>query len=275
MSTAIDHMFKIVRDVKEDQRAALELCVMDLLGENRTDACHQFVIRKMSTCASSPEVLAQIEKMWRQHNDPLLNEHDYMEMAYRLAIMHPKRSQEILSTQRNRLKNEELQKEFDYVSRACNPDPNERTKVFNSLLRPENRPQEPWAFHTLQLLNSDVYEPQSNNYIESTLESLEYLQQTSDVFFPEKWMKALMEDHKSKEAAQIIENYLKSHPDYPANLKNKVLEASWILMKQMPYVEPPKPAAPAKAKTTTPAKKKTATKKTTTPAKKATTTKKK
>lgn len=275
MSTAIDHMFKIVRDVNEDQRAALELCVMDLLGENKTDACHQYILRKMSTCASSPEVLALIEKIWRQHNDPLLNEHDYMEMAYRLAIMNPKRSQEILNTQRSRLTNEDLQKEFNYVSRACNTDPNERTKVFNSLLRPENRPQETWAFHTLQLLNSDVYEPQSNSYIEPSLMSLEYLQQTSDVFFPEKWMKALMENHKSKEAAQIIENFMKAHPDYPANLRNKVLEASWILMKQQPYVAPPKPAAaPAKAKAATTAKKPAATKKAA-PAKKTTTTKKK
>lgn len=250
MSTAIDHMFKIVRDVREDQRAALELCVMDLLGENKTNACHQYIIRKMSTCASSPEVLDQIEKIWRQHNDPLLSEYDYMEMAYRLAIMHPKRSEEILSTQRNRLHNEEMQKEFDYVSRACNPNAEERTKVFNSLLHPENRPLEPWAFHTLQLLNSDVYEPQCNNYIEPSLKSLEYLQQTSDVFFPEKWMKALMENHKSKEAALIIENFMKDNPNYPTNLRNKVLEASWILMKQVPYVEKPKPVAtPAKPKT--------------------------
>ena len=189
-------------------------------------------------------------------------------MAYRLAIMLPQQSQEILSTQRVRLQNEDLRKEFDYVSRACTPDANERTKVFNSLLHPENRQQEPWAFHTLRLLNSDVYEPQSNSYIEPSLKSLEYLQQTSDVFFPEKWMKALMADHKSKEASLIIDNFLKANPNYPTNLKNKVLEASWILMKQVPYVEPPKPVTPApdekpKTKTKTAAKKTTAAKTTT------------
>ena len=273
MSTALDHMFKIVCDVKEEQRAALELCVMDLLGENKTDACHQYILRKMTTCATSPEVLNQIEWIWRHHNDPLLNEYDYMEMAYRLAIMHPQQSKEILSTQRARLQNEDMRKEFDYVSRACNPDANERTKVFNSLLRPENRQQDLWAFHTLQLLNSDVYEPQCNSYIEPSLKSLEYLQQTSDVFFPEKWMKALMENHKSKEAAMIIDNFMKANPNYPTNLKNKVLEASWILMKQMPYVEPPKPTpapTPTTAKTQV---KKTAKSKTTAksaPAKKTT-----
>ena len=246
MSTAIEHMFKILEDVNEDQRAALELCVMDLLNENRTNECHQYVIRRMSTCASSPEVLDQIESIWRNHNDPLLNEHDYMDMAYRLAIMHPQQWQEILSTQRARLTTDDLRNEFDYISRACNPNDSQRLQLFNDLLRPENRQQEPWAITMLQLLNSDVFEPQSNSYIESSLKSLEYIQQTSDIFFPGKWMKALMAGHKSREAVQIIDSFMKANPNYPANLKNKVLEASWILMKQVPYVEPAKPATTKK-----------------------------
>ena len=242
MSTAIEHMFKILEDVNVDQRAALELCMMDLLNENRTNECHQYIIRKMSTCVSSPEVLDQIESIWRNHNDPLLNEHDYMEMAYRLAIMHPQQWQEILSTQRARLTTDDLKNEFDYVSRACNPDGNQRLQLFNDLLRPENRQKEPWAIAMLRLLNSDVFEPQSNGYIESSLKSLEYIQQTSDIFFPSKWMKALMAGHKSKEAAQAIDSFIKATPNYPSNLKNIVLEASWILMKQVPYTEPTKPA---------------------------------
>ena len=242
MSTAIEHMFKILEDVNVDQRAALELCMMDLLNENRTNECHQYIIRKMSTCVSSPEVLDQIESIWRSHNDPLLNEHNYMEMAYRLAIMHPQQWQEILSTQRARLTTDDLRNEFDYVSRACNPDGNQRLQLFNDLLRPENRQKEPWAIAMLRLLNSDVFEPQSNGYIESSLKSLEYIQQTSDIFFPSKWMKALMSGHKSREAAQAIDSFIKATPNYPSNLKNIVLEASWILMKQVPYTEPTKPA---------------------------------
>ena len=242
MSTAIEHMFKILEDVNVDQRAALELCMMDLLNENRTNECHQYIIRKMSTCVSSPEVLDQIESIWRNHNDPLLNEHDYMEMAYRLAIMHPQQWQEILSTQRARLTTDDLRNEFDYVSRACNPDGNQRLQLFNDLLRPENRQKEPWAIAMLRLLNSDVFEPQSNGYIESSLKSLEYIQQTSDIFFPSKWMKALMAGHKSREAAQAIDSFIKATPNYPSNLKNIVLEASWILLKQVPYTEPTKPA---------------------------------
>jgi aminopeptidase N len=252
MATALEHMFKIVRDVNIEQRAALELCVMDLLGENKSNECHQYVIRMMTEVASSPEVLQQLETIWTRHNDPLLNENDYNNIAYRLAIMHPKRWQEILSTQRARLTNDDQRAEFDYLSRACNPDPVERTNVFNSLLKPENRIQEPWAIYTLMLLNSDVFEPQSNSYIEPSLKSLEYIQQTSNVFVPEYWMKALMYGHKGKEAAQIVENFMKNNPDYPEHLRNKALEASWVLLKQEAYVAPVKPTAVA---TTTTAKK--------------------
>ena len=115
-----------------------------------------------------------------------------------------------------------------------------------------------------------MFEPQSNSYIEPSLKSLEYLQQTSDIFFPSKWMNALMAGHKSKEAIRIIEQFLTANPNYPDNLKNKVLSASWILMKQVPYVPrvntPAKKATPAKA---------TATKATATKAAKKKTTKKK
>ena len=137
---------------------------------------------------------------------------------------------------------DDLKNEFDYVCRACNPDGNQRLQLFNDLLRPENRQKEPWAIAMLRLLNSDVFEPQSNGYIESSLKSLEYIQQTSDIFFPSKWMKALMSGHKSREAAQAIDSFIKATPNYPSNLKNIVLEASWILMKQVPYTEPTKPA---------------------------------
>ena len=256
MVTALEHMFKIVRDVNIEQRAALELCVMDLLGENKSNECHQYVIRMMTDVASSPEVLQQLETIWKRHNDPLLNENDYNNIAYRLAIMHPKRWQEILSTQRARLTTDDQRAEFDYLSRACNPDPTERTNVFNSLLKPENRVQEPWAIYTLKLLNSDVFEPQSNSYIEPSLKSLEYIQQTSNVFFPEYWMKAMMYGHKGKEAAQIVENFMKNNPNYPEHLKNKALESSYILLSQVPYVAPAKPKAASTAKKSTAKKKK-------------------
>ena len=237
MSTGIDQMFKISTDMPMSSRKTLELCMMDLLGENKSKECRQYILQKLSANAVSPEVLDKIQKMFDAHNDPAFSEHDYMNMAYRLAIVRPAKREEILSKERARLQTQDLRDEFDFVSRACTPSAEARTEVFNSLLKPEGRQHEPWALQTLALLNSDVYEPQSNNYILPGLQSLPYLQQTSGIFFPGNWTKALLSSHKTAEAVTEVEKFLNGSPECPENLKNKAREAAWILMKQVPYYE--------------------------------------
>ena len=262
MSSAVDHMFKIAFDLAPEQRKTLELCMMDLLGENRTKECRQYVIRKLGSNATSPELLDKIYSIWQQHNDPLFSEQDYMNMAYRLAIVRGDTYHPVLAAQRKRLKSEDERREFDYISRVCSPDPALRTRLFNEMLNPQNREQEPWALKALQLLNSDVYEPVSNALIEPGLKSLQYIQQTSDIFFPTNWLQAMLGSHKSKEARLIVEKFISSNPNYPEYLRNKIFEAAWILMKQQTYVTkaqplivPKKNLTPAKPVKKAPAKK--------------------
>jgi aminopeptidase N len=159
-----------------------------------------------------------------------------MNMAYRLAIVRPERREEILNKQRGRLLTQELKDEFDFVSRVCNPSAEARTQLFNELLKPENRKQEGWVLQALRLLNSDVYEPQSNSYIQPALKALPNIQETNSLFFPTNWAKALLEGHKSDGAKLEVTSFLNTN-SCPENLKNKAREASWVLMKQVPYVE--------------------------------------
>ena len=263
ISTAVDHMFKITFDATPKDRSQLELCMLDLITANKSKECRQYIIRKLATGATSPEVLDKIYTIWQSHSDPLFSEQDYMEMAYRLAIVRWDTYREVLTTQRKRLKTEDERKEFDYISRVCTPDQKVRLLLFNEMLHPKNREQEPWAEHALRLLNSDVYEPQSNAYIEPSLKSLRYIQRTSDIFFPESWLRALLSGHKSKEARLIVESFVRDNPDYPEFLRNKILEAAWILMKQQTYVEKVKPRTVATASKLASNTKPMATKKTT------------
>ena len=77
-----------------------------------------------------------------------------MELAYRLAIMRPLESQSILSQERQLLSNNELREEFDFVSRACSADAQERRKLANTLTSIQTGRQKPWAEHALQLLKN-------------------------------------------------------------------------------------------------------------------------
>jgi superfamily I DNA/RNA helicase len=159
---------------------------------------------------------------------------------------------------RERLQTEDLKKEFDFVSQACNPDERKRADFFNSLLKSQNREEEAWTIHALDLLSADIYEPGNLDYITASLSSLKDIQKNSSPFFTRDWMKAVLAHHKSVLAKQAVENFLKANPDYPNDLKNNILEAAWTLLKQEPYVEKEKPIV-VKAKTTT--KKRTTKKK--------------
>lgn len=256
MQTTVDHMFKIAFDCNYSSRQTLEQCIMDILPENKRADCRQIIIRKMMANATSPEILAQIQRIWDTQSDPLFGDHDYMEMAYRLALTHPGQWQMILDKQRDRLKDNLLREEFNYVSRACTPDEQSQCDLFNDIVKPENRQHESWALHALQLLSADIREPQNNVYIPASLGSLEFLQATSDVSFVGNWLNVLLQNHKSLEARQSVENFLNEHPAYQEYLRNQIFAASWPL-RNMKAPEPPKPAAPAKpAKSTKSSKKK-------------------
>ena len=47
--------------------------------------------------------------------------------------------------------------------------------------------------------------------------------------------------HKSNEAKQEVEKFLNANSNFPDNLKNKILAAAFVLMKQDPYVEKAQP----------------------------------
>ena len=259
MKATVDHMFKIAFDSDYSSRQTLEQCIMDILPENKRADCRQIILRKMMANATSAEVLAQIQKIWDAQKDPLFDEHDYMEMAYRLAITYPGQWQMIIDKQRERLKDGQLREEFDYVSRACTPDEQAQRTLFDNLGNPENRAHEAWALHALRLLNADIREPQSNVYIPATLNALESLQEANDASFVSNWLEVLLQNHKSLEAQQSVEKFLNEHPTYQEHLRHKILAASWLLRNIKP--EPPKPATPAKKGKVTKSSKKTSKKK--------------
>jgi len=260
METAINQMHKIASDLTLQQRNTLELVIWDLLGENKTKECRQLVLRKLGTSAISPEVLDKLQTILDRHNEDVLDEHDYMEIAYRLAITRPERRDQILEKERNRLitsGNDELRQEFDFVSKATHPNANAREEVFKSLLKAENRVNEQWALNALRLLNSDVFEPQSNVYIVEGLKALPEIQKTNSLAFPSRWTRTLIAPHKSAEAKTEVQKFLNESADFPAALKNFVYESAWVLMNQVPYVDKtPKPATTATAKKKATTKKK-------------------
>ena len=209
-------------------RAAIEQQLWHMATTHPVKAFRQQLLRSLGRTATSEAIVDSIYNIWKDNSHPLLNTRNYMAMAYHLAIMRPDQWQEIVGTQRSRIDNVDLQREFDFISRACTPHQEEQDRLFRSLLQRENRTVEPYASAMLALLNDNTREPYNNKYITPGLDVLEEIQRTGDIFFPLDWCQSLLGGHQSREAARLVRAFLDSRPDYPVPLRNKLLQAAYL-----------------------------------------------
>lgn len=206
-------------------RRKCESFMLSMAHQHELQSVRKQLMRTLSVSASSPTIVNALYKIWQIRSDKLLNEQDYTRMSYHLAIMKPACWQNIISTQRSRLTNNDDLREFDFIARACTPDSAQQHQLFTGLIPKSGRTVEPWARAMLALLCDESREPLCNQYIQPGLDALLQIQQTSDIFFPGYWCAALLGNHHSKEAYKLINSWIEQHTDYPQNLMNKIKQA--------------------------------------------------
>ena len=160
-----------------------------------------------------------------------LSENDFITLAYELAVRLPDRANTILDRQFARLANEDRRKRFLFVRSALAKDQAQRDRFFDSLKDADNRRPERWTLEALGYLHHPLRARESEKYILPSLELLEEIQLTGDIFFPKRWLVATFRGHQSKSAAQVVSDFLSQRPDYPKRLTNKILQAADLLFK--------------------------------------------
>lgn len=221
----------IDRPLREVSKPAIEEELMRLSNEHAIRSCRLKLTRMLITSATSPNVCAALYDMWKNMSHPMLNENDYMTLAYELAIRMPDIQEEIIETQHKRIKDHDRILQFEFISRAVTPDTLKQEELFHSLLIAENRRIEPWALKTLGYLCHPLREKQAVKYIRPALDALQEIQRTNDIFFPQSWARALLRNCRSAEALNAVNEFLNDNPDYPQLLKSKILQASWALQR--------------------------------------------
>lgn len=166
------------------------------------------------------------------------SENDRIAMAEALALRLPGRAEEILGTQYTSIKNPDRRQRFAFIRPALSAEQNVRDSFFYSLKEVENRHYEPWVVDAVGLLHHPLRAESSISYIRPSLEWLQEIQATGDIFFPRQWIGATLNGHRSPEAARIVRDFLEEHPDYPPRLRNKILMAADLLLRlQEPLIE--------------------------------------
>ncbi|MBQ8336550.1 MAG: aminopeptidase [Bacteroidaceae bacterium] len=225
-STVCNYIDRPLQDVKSPD---MEKRLLELSNTHAIRSCRLRLTRLLITSATSQEVCDSLYNMWERMSHPLLNENDYMTLAYELAVRMPGRHKEIIETQHGRIKDPDRRVQFEFVSAAVIPDTLEQEKLFRSLLKAENRRIEPWALKRLSYLCHPLRERQAVKYIRPALEAMQEIQRTNDIFFPQSWARTLLRGRRSVEALNAVNEFLADNPGYSPLLRSKILHATWAL----------------------------------------------
>jgi len=184
--------------------------------------------------ALTPKGLRRLQEVWsKERTIPGLTfaERDYTRMALELAVRGVADADRILAEQRDRIQNPDRKARFEFVLPALSADPAVRDRFFASLADEANREHEPWVLEALRYLHHPLRAKQSEKYILPSLEMLEEIQRTGDIFFPKRWLDATFSGHQSPTAAAIVRRFLADNPDLSPRLRAKVLQSADALFR--------------------------------------------
>jgi len=184
--------------------------------------------------ALSESAVARLREIWSRELEIeglSLGERDYTRIAQELAIREVAGWEGILERQQEAITNPDRKDRFAFVKPALSADQTVRDSFFLSLRSPSNREHEPWVLEAVEYLHHPLRATESEKYILPSLELLEEIQTTGDIFFPKRWLDATLDGHNSESAAAVVRQFLADHPDYPPRLRNKILQSSDALFR--------------------------------------------
>jgi aminopeptidase N len=170
------------------------------------------------------EQLAQILIGKRIIDGITLSENDMISIVSQLSIKKYSKANELQSFVMNALKSKHNKEKLEYLLPSLNDNAANRDEFFLSLSKVDNRSKEAWAQSALANLHHPLRTQQSIHYLPTTLQLLEEIQKTGDIFFPIGWLSSSFKGHSTEEAYNIAQNFLSSHPKYPEHLKIKILQ---------------------------------------------------
>jgi aminopeptidase N len=191
--------------------------------------------------ALTPEGVAYLERVWsRAEKIPglPLAEPDEATMALELAVRGVANAAAILDAQRARFTNPDRKARFEFVMPAVSASAETRRTFFAGLADAANRRREPWVIEGLSYLNHPLRMPESAGFVRPSLERLEDVQKTGDIFFPKNWMDATLGGCQSRDVADTVRAFLAARPDYPIRLRRIILQSADDLFRAADVLEP-------------------------------------
>jgi aminopeptidase N len=215
---------------RQSRQEGLEALLQGGLASAKTASLKSAWFSAIRDVAMTRDTIAWLQRVWEKKESIAglpLAEPDYSSLAQDLAVREVSGWRDILETQRQRIENPDRKARFEFVMPSLSADPVEREKWFLSLQDIANRRREPWVLEGLTNLHHPLRTAASAKYVRPSLELLQEIQRTGDIFFPTRWINSTLAGYNSPAVAATVQQFLDGLPSaYPVRLRNIILQAA-------------------------------------------------
>ncbi|MDQ0965692.1 aminopeptidase N [Flavobacterium sp. W4I14] len=207
---------------------SMEKTIWNAMEQQQTQNNKKILFNAYQNVYLSTDAGKRMYNIWLNQTAPngiKLLEDDYSAIALTLALKTDT-ANTILKDQLARTKNEDRKNRLIYLTPALSLDVKERDNFFKGLKDRKNRQKEAWVTTALSYLHHPIRQTSSIRYLKESLDLLEEIQKTGDIFFPQSWLAATFSSYNKKEANAVVQDFLKSHAVYNPKLKDKILQTT-------------------------------------------------
>ena len=215
--------------IREGYAPQLEEALWETMQRHDQPSKRKILFEAFADIALSPDALRRTRDVWSGSmsvDDLPLAENDLIGIAQSLAVRLPDEARDIVELQLARTENPDSRRRLEFIAPSLSADPAVRDEFFASLADEANRSTEFWVLEALQNLHHPVRSEASERYILPSLELLQEIQVTGDIFFPKQWLDATLGNYHSDSAVTTVRTFLDERPDYNAQLRMKILQAA-------------------------------------------------
>jgi aminopeptidase N len=239
LNLALDHLrtiyWKLFDDAeRRDTAQELEAMLWQAMLDQEEASRRKIFFNSWENVVLTSEELDRLYRIWDESytvdNLPL-SENDFIGMAGTLALKDPAIALGVISTQLGNIQNTDRRRRFEFIAPALSPDQSVRDAFFESLGEELNRQTESWVLGALAYLHHPLRVEVSEKYLLPSLELLEEIQITGDIFFPGRWMSATLGNYHSDTAVETVRTFLADRPLYNYQLRLKILQAADMMFR--------------------------------------------
>lgn len=220
------------RFMKPETRRALaptlEKEIWEAMEKTRFPNFKKLLFKTYQNITLTKAAQTQLYQIWEKEQAPAgvkLTEDDFTSLAQALALREYA-APDILLRQLRRIQNPDRRKAFQFTIPALASEPAARDAFFASLKEEKNREKETYVLAALHYLHHPLRTASSEKYLLPSLQLLQEIQLTGDIFFPYSWLQATFGSYQTPSAAQTVRTFLRDNPGYNPRLRAKILQAT-------------------------------------------------